>query len=90
MVLFGNSNSLKPLEGDAPRLLRMTPLHHSLRVARPKGDRRTCNESGPEEDAQSDAGSTASAPGFTGDKDNAWYDKMNRRLTPSSKFSQVV
>lgn len=73
MVLFGNSNSLKPLEGDAPRLLRMTPLHHSLRVARPKGDRRTCNESGPEEDAQSDAGSTASAPGFTGDKGKAYF-----------------
>lgn len=66
MVLFRNSSSVKPLEGDAPRLLRMTPLHHSLRAAKAKGEKN--GEGITEEDAQSDAGSTASAPGYTGSR----------------------
>lgn len=67
MVLFRSSSSAKPAEGDAPRLLRMTPLHHSLRVPRIKGERSMIDRLS-EDDAQSDAGSTASAPGYTGSK----------------------
>ncbi|KAL0278285.1 UNVERIFIED_CONTAM: hypothetical protein PYX00_000142 [Menopon gallinae] len=66
MVLFRNSDSGLPPDGDAPRLLRMTPLHHSFRVPRPPGDRKTMLAL--EDDAASDAGSTASAPGFTNGK----------------------
>ncbi|EEB10481.1 hypothetical protein Phum_PHUM044030 [Pediculus humanus corporis] len=69
MVLFRNSSNLKPYDGDTPRLLRMTPLHHSLRVSKTKIDNDVDNDVIKEEDdAGSDAGSTASAPGYTGSK----------------------
>lgn len=66
MVLFRNSDCGLPPDGDAPRLLRMTPLHHSFRVPRIQLDRRAM--SALEDDAQSDAGSTASAPGYADEK----------------------
>jgi hypothetical protein len=54
MVLFGVSERpVTALDSSAPRLLRMAPLRHSLRVA-PRLDARDCD----------DTASTLSAPGY--------------------------
>lgn len=95
MVLFRNSDCGLPPDGDAPRLLRMTPLHHSFRVPRIQVDRRAMLTL--EDDAQSDAGSTASAPGYADEKDLTLWNKslsqrwrrLRRRCTSFTTGSSV-
>lgn len=77
MVFFRNPEPGLP-DGDAPRLLRMSPLHHSFRVTRPsvererverlerleRSERLERHERYPMlSDDTADAASTASAPG---------------------------
>lgn len=72
MVFFRSPEPGLP-DGDAPRLLRMSPLHHSFRVPRPSVDRERVQRVERRErrpmitDDAADASSTASAAGQADD-----------------------